>query len=164
MTLLVTLIIVVAVAAAIIGYRLSQADTAPAKNPGEQVVCTMEAKQCADGSYVGRTGPSCEFAACPGELSSTGVMGINQTATVAGVVITPIEVLEDSRCPTDVQCIQAGTVRVKARIAQETYEFTLGTAQVIGGSAITLTQVSPSPISTSTISNSAYRFTFVVTP
>lgn len=27
--------------------------------------CTQEAKQCPDGSYVGRTGPNCEFAACP---------------------------------------------------------------------------------------------------
>lgn len=28
-------------------------------------LCTMDAKQCADGSYVGRSGPNCEFAACP---------------------------------------------------------------------------------------------------
>ena len=27
--------------------------------------CTQEAKQCPDGSYVGRTGPNCEFAKCP---------------------------------------------------------------------------------------------------
>ena len=27
--------------------------------------CTEEAKQCPDGSYVGRTGPNCQFAACP---------------------------------------------------------------------------------------------------
>lgn len=26
--------------------------------------CTQEAKLCPDGSYVGRTGPNCEFAAC----------------------------------------------------------------------------------------------------
>lgn len=32
-----------------------------------QTACTLEAKQCPDGSYVGRTGPNCEFAACPGE-------------------------------------------------------------------------------------------------
>jgi len=32
---------------------------------GGQTVCTMEAKQCADGSYVSRTGPNCEFTACP---------------------------------------------------------------------------------------------------
>lgn len=29
------------------------------------VACTMEAKQCPDGSHVGRSGPRCEFAACP---------------------------------------------------------------------------------------------------
>jgi hypothetical protein len=31
----------------------------------QQVACTLEAKQCSDGSYVSRTGPNCEFAACP---------------------------------------------------------------------------------------------------
>ena len=29
------------------------------------VACTMEAKVCPDGSSVGRTGPACEFQACP---------------------------------------------------------------------------------------------------
>src|SRR3989344_5475658 len=33
------------------------------------VACTMDAKQCPDGSYVGRSGPNCEFAACPGETA-----------------------------------------------------------------------------------------------
>lgn len=28
--------------------------------------CTMEAKLCPDGSYVGRTGVNCEFAPCSG--------------------------------------------------------------------------------------------------
>ena len=32
-----------------------------------KIFCTQEAKQCPDGSYVGRTGPKCEFAACPTE-------------------------------------------------------------------------------------------------
>jgi hypothetical protein len=31
----------------------------------KQSLCTMEAKQCPNGSYVGRTGPHCEFPACP---------------------------------------------------------------------------------------------------
>ena len=34
------------------------------------VACTMEAKICPDGSYVGRTGPNCEFATCPASESS----------------------------------------------------------------------------------------------
>lgn len=33
-----------------------------AQNP---VACTLEAKICPDGSYVGRIAPSCEFAPCP---------------------------------------------------------------------------------------------------
>ncbi|MDP2709375.1 MAG: hypothetical protein Q8O93_05045 [bacterium] len=32
-----------------------------------QTGCTMEAKLCPDGSAVGRSGPNCEFAACPVE-------------------------------------------------------------------------------------------------
>lgn len=38
------------------------------KNPAE-VFCTMEAKQCPDGSFVGRTGPDCEFAECQANKS-----------------------------------------------------------------------------------------------
>jgi len=34
---------------------------------GKPVACTQEAKLCSDGSYVGRTGPNCEFALCPHE-------------------------------------------------------------------------------------------------
>lgn len=36
------------------------------RNPDKpvEVVCTADAKLCPDGSYVGRTGPNCEFQ-CP---------------------------------------------------------------------------------------------------
>lgn len=37
----------------------------PADDGG--VMCTMDAKMCPDGSAVGRQGPNCEFAPCPGE-------------------------------------------------------------------------------------------------
>ena len=33
---------------------------------GGAIACTMDAKMCPDGTYVGRTGPSCEFTPCPG--------------------------------------------------------------------------------------------------
>jgi hypothetical protein len=33
--------------------------------PPQEIACTKEAKQCPDGSVVGRSGPKCEFAACP---------------------------------------------------------------------------------------------------
>jgi hypothetical protein len=34
-------------------------------HPSEPVFCTQEVKLCPDGSYVGRTGPNCEFTQCP---------------------------------------------------------------------------------------------------
>ncbi len=40
--------------------------------PDDEVACTMEARECPDGSFVGRTGPNCEFAACPGDVPSPG--------------------------------------------------------------------------------------------
>ena len=44
-----------------------------------KIVCTLEAKLCPDGSYVGRTGPNCEFAACPAPIppppATSGITG-----------------------------------------------------------------------------------------
>ncbi len=34
------------------------------------IACTMDAKICPDGSYVGRVAPKCEFALCPSESPS----------------------------------------------------------------------------------------------
>ena len=36
----------------------------------EPVFCDQEAKQCPDGSYIGRTGPKCEFAVCPADVKA----------------------------------------------------------------------------------------------
>jgi hypothetical protein len=33
----------------------------------DMIACTMDAKICPDGTGVGRVGPNCEFAVCPGE-------------------------------------------------------------------------------------------------
>lgn len=35
--------------------------------PNETLICPTDTKQCADGSYVSRTGLNCEFASCLGE-------------------------------------------------------------------------------------------------
>ncbi len=46
------------------------------------VACTQEAKLCSDGSFVGRTGPDCEFAPCPKEdLIRVESPQANQTIT-----------------------------------------------------------------------------------
>lgn len=56
------------VAAAVVYAVMMNAPAEPVENTQdpEQVFCTMEAKLCPDGSYVGRSGPNCEFDPCPG--------------------------------------------------------------------------------------------------
>lgn len=62
-TLLAVIVIVVLVIAGFM-FMQSQQSMLPVENEEETVVCTMDAMQCPDGSYVGRTGPNCEFV-CP---------------------------------------------------------------------------------------------------
>ncbi len=52
--------------------------------PNQPTVCTTEAKVCPDGSAVGRTGPNCAFAACPGFSSDYK----NGTYTIDGQPVT----------------------------------------------------------------------------
>lgn len=66
-TLLVLVVLVLIAAGAFLYFN---DDTAPIYD-GEDVACTMEAKLCPDGSYVGRGGPNCEFAPCPTAGTST---------------------------------------------------------------------------------------------
>lgn len=67
---------------AVIHHDTSATSTS-ATPPPKGTVCTMEAKQCPDGSYVGRGGPSCQFAACPHESTDTGTLiAVSGTATV----------------------------------------------------------------------------------
>ena len=49
-------------------YAPAKSDNKPNnKSDSLAVICTDDAKQCPDGTYVGRTGPHCEFAPCPGQ-------------------------------------------------------------------------------------------------
>jgi len=60
-TKLIIIISILAVIGGLIGFGYS------ILKKGKPVACTQEAKLCSDGSYVGRTGPNCEFALCPHE-------------------------------------------------------------------------------------------------
>lgn len=54
-------ILIVVIIFAIAGYL----DYQNKLNNQKPVACTMDAKACPDGSYVGRIAPNCEFALCP---------------------------------------------------------------------------------------------------
>lgn len=46
---------------------LPEAPPPPALREEDRLVCPADVKACPDGSFVSRTGPRCEFAACPAE-------------------------------------------------------------------------------------------------
>lgn len=65
--------------------------------PDEPVACTMDAKMCPDGSFVGRVAPNCNFAPCPKVKAN----GCTQT-----MIDMPCADIYEPVCATlEVQCI-----------------------------------------------------------
>ncbi len=149
---------------------LSQATTSLPTSTPEVIsyVCDGDARLCPDGSTVGRTGPRCEFSACPDHMATSATIRttMGQVMTGMNVSITPHAVIDDSRCPQGVQCIWAGTVhtRVTIKTPQGTSEATLELGKSIekNGYTITFTELSPAPNEGATIPDSSYRFVFTV--
>lgn len=98
----------------------------------------------------------------------TVTLALNQPATFkdGSVSIRPIAVLEDSRCPADVQCIQAGTVKLSLKVnvggVARTETIQIGQSITAGPDTITLHAVSPVRTTQGAPAPSAYRFTFIV--
>lgn len=85
-------------------------------------------------------------------------------ARFGGLDVVPLRVEEDSRCPANVQCIQAGTVRLAVRTnARGTLSesvLTLGNPVPLAGGVLTLATVCPYPVHPGAIARGSYRFTF----
>ena len=166
--LLTAIVVLLVVGAGIYGYFAITKNAMAPLSPA----CTQEAKVCPDGSTVGRSGPNCDFAECPvaaatvPETEST-VAILKQRILTNGMHITPLEVVGDSRCPIDVQCIQAGTVTVRALIEvgtnSETVVLTLNKATTFVGKRITLVSATPAKSSKQVILPTDYKFGFEVT-
>lgn len=78
----------------------------------ENIACTMDAKLCPDGSYVGRSGPKCEFAACPPASIAPYDSGVQGTVTLGPTC--PVMRVGDSTCAdkpyaTNIQVIAIGS-------------------------------------------------------
>lgn len=100
-----------------------------------------------------------------GEAESNGSnVRLGQIAYVDGPRIKPVELLEDSRCPTNVQCIWAGRVRLKMLWIKPSgnHEFELisGEPEPLADGAITLTSVMPDTVTDRPIRPEDYRFSF----
>lgn len=89
---------------------------------------------------------------------------LGETAYVDGPQVTPLQVLEDSRCPAKVACVWAGRLKISARIDlgsnSETRELTLGQRQQIADGHLELVEATPHPAAGKTIEPGDYRFGF----
>lgn len=93
-------------------------------------------------------------------------LSLEEEGSALGVSVTPLSIEEDSRCPLDVQCIQAGTVRlrvlVRSGLGESTMPITLGSSITTEAESITLATVRPSPFSGARIDQQDYIFEFSV--
>lgn len=108
------------------------------------------------------------LAACattPGpDTDGVSYAALGERVYVDGPYVTPLEVLEDSRCPSDVQCIWAGRLRISARIdlgsRSETRELTQGEPVPVADGSLELFSVTPYPKSEQPVAAKDYRFGF----
>ena len=97
------------------------------------------------------------------ETSTTLTVSLGELAQVGEFSIVLDKILEDSRCPKDVQCIQAGTVRVSSSIqGTSTLELKLGETSTTESMKVTLVSVEPVRVSTATLNSKDYRFVLLV--
>ena len=87
----------------------------------------------------------------------------------AEFTVTPVEVLEDSRCPIEVECVWAGRVRLKTRIdiGHESLEMELDSSEPlrINGGFLSVAEVAPkAPTQSTPIKPEDYRFAFTFAP
>jgi hypothetical protein len=128
-----------------------------------------------DGNEVGRVSLSTKGASELGTLlwnvagPKESTLKVNETITSSDGKLTlkALEVTEDSRCPLDVQCIQAGkvTLKVEARVTGEaarTVSISTDKTATIDRYLVSLVKVRPDPNTDVDIKPTDYQFTISI--
>ncbi|MBA3678246.1 MAG: hypothetical protein H0W74_12735 [Sphingosinicella sp.] len=110
---------------------------------------------------------SCAPVVPPGPVSAAAAEArIGQTVRLDGRTVSPLSIVEDSRCPASVQCIQAGTVRLRVRISEGGNEdiVAIGLAKpvALNRAWLHLVDVCPGRATPDQIAEDAYLFTFAL--
>jgi hypothetical protein len=92
---------------------------------------------------------------------------VGETNSALGLTLTLLEITEDSRCPADVQCIQAGRLesRVKVEAGKTSTDLTVATDNspvVFSDYFIALVSVEPMAHSEKSPAPADYRLTYIV--
>ncbi|MEA9577440.1 hypothetical protein VC218_00455 [Xanthomonas nasturtii] len=93
-----------------------------------------------------------------------GPVRLGEIAAVDGPRVRPDRVIEDSRCPANVQCIHAGRMIVRATVFgggwSTQVDLTMGIPVPVADGMLTLVDATPVPISGKAVPASVARFTF----
>ena len=111
------------------------------------------------------------LAACvtvPAASATTGTptAGFGQTANVGPLLVRPIALVEDSRCPINARCVWAGRLVILAEVSfnggseQLRGNMTLGTPLALGKENVTLVAAEPGKLAGTEGNPPASRFTF----
>lgn len=97
-------------------------------------------------------------------VSAGPTAGFGQIAYSNGVSVRPVRLIEDSRCPANVQCVWAGRLIVRAEIIggnwRQTRDLELGKPQPIADGILTLVAAAPQKAAPGQVEPGSYRFTF----
>jgi hypothetical protein len=89
---------------------------------------------------------------------------LGERVYVDGPAVTPLEVLEDSRCPKGVNCVWAGQLRLKVRVhlgsREEMHDLTLGLPVHVADGRLELVEATPDRVANEAIKPGSYRFGF----
>ncbi|KKS28670.1 MAG: hypothetical protein UV60_C0035G0004 [Parcubacteria group bacterium GW2011_GWA2_43_11] len=98
-----------------------------------------------------------------------GTLAVGESALIGAVRITFVGVEGDSRCPIDVECIQAGALTVSVTLESDTD--TLNTLMMsdqqplpFDAYEVSIVSVTPEAVSTKVLGAANYRVTFQVSP
>jgi hypothetical protein len=95
--------------------------------------------------------------------------GLGQEASIGGVQVRPLRIVEDSRCPVNAVCVWQGRLRLEAEVdavgGSETHRTVLGLREpaALGGGILTMVEAQPVKLD-GPIEPRAYRFTFTFEP
>lgn len=103
--------------------------------------------------------------------TSTLAIKVGVSATAAGVVVTFVGVINDSRCPIDVYCVHRGDTvarfHTSSRRGRDTVDVHLfegrRSADLAGGYRLEFRALTPDPVSTRSIDPDAYVATVDIT-
>jgi hypothetical protein len=131
---------------------------------------------CLQSTFTGVPAGFGQSAGHPITLAYPFKLSVNQTAYLApaDMIFRFVNVTEDSRCPSDVQCIWAGQVSILVEYSRSStgeelgsFELTLGSSSTdasaaIEGYVVKLARVDPYPVSTMQIQPSEYISTLFI--